>query len=198
MQRPKRSNGFRYQRDDASARDRPDVDTDAAQWRLGKGQDPFRVIWDPALGQPEHSLLGVPRVDDEVDSLSAEPASFRNDAVERGTETLKVASYIDAISACQFQVDDDQYFLCHTYQLSRICLLPYRGLSSIVPILQSCPAPRRPPFLAVVAPLHFSASDSRQPVSLVALVIAYKGTMPEISSERIVCEANCRANRPDR
>jgi hypothetical protein len=32
----------------------------------------------------------------------------------------------------------------------------------------------------------------------VALVIAYKGTMPEISSERIVCEANCRANRPDR
>lgn len=89
-QGPQRDDALRDHSDDTAASDRPDVDRDTTKWCAGKREDPFGLVRHPALREPEHGLLRIPGVENEVDALSTEPAEFRDDAVERSAEGLLI------------------------------------------------------------------------------------------------------------
>lgn len=86
------------QRNDGCAGSGPHLNADAAQWRTGKAQDPFHIVWHPVSWQPEHGRFGEPELQDEAEALGAEPAHGFDGRIERSLVGAKRAICVFIVS----------------------------------------------------------------------------------------------------
>lgn len=60
----------------------PDLYADGAQRRTRERQHPFHVVWYPTGGKFEHRSLGVVELEEQLESVSADPSSAPYGQVE--------------------------------------------------------------------------------------------------------------------
>lgn len=70
------------ERDHARTRQLPGGDANAANWGLGEREDPFGVVREPAVRQPEHGLLGEPKGEAVLRDFGEGPSEAREVGVE--------------------------------------------------------------------------------------------------------------------
>ena len=111
------------------------------------------MIRHPSLRKPEHSLLRVPCVEHEVDTLRRKPAQCADDAVERGTKLL-LSTCCMATSVPVICMGMSRSICLETHILYRTSPSPCRGPFLAVPIWQSCLELRLRSFPVGYAPLR--------------------------------------------
>lgn len=62
----------------------PYLNADGTQWRAGERQYPLHVVREPASRQGENGGLGVPELQEDFESVCAEPSGAFDAPVERG------------------------------------------------------------------------------------------------------------------
>lgn len=77
------------ERQQAGARKLPRGDADASEGRARERDDPFGVVWEPAMREPEHGLRGIPERNDELRSLCQDQSKGAEDVVELGSGALQ-------------------------------------------------------------------------------------------------------------
>lgn len=88
-QRPKCHNALTRHANHTSARNKPQIHTDASQRRSGKAKQPLDIIRHPALGQPEECFFRKVCLQEEAEARGAEPAEGGCGAVEVAAEGLE-------------------------------------------------------------------------------------------------------------
>lgn len=82
--RNKCSHNLPHNRNSSRTDTAPNLDTHRAQWRAREGHNPLNVVGEPAFGESKDRGLGVPELQEDFQSVCAEPASGLGAPVEGG------------------------------------------------------------------------------------------------------------------